>query len=193
MPTNLTRLLSRLSRADLHRLLVAKEEIEHLEERRTELASELAEVDQKLDRLIGRVAGTRRGPGRPAGRRSGRKVGRRTVKKAAKKTARRAARTTAGKAAKTAARKTATKTARKGGERPAPRGRRTGGQRATLENVVIGVLANKGEPMSFKAILETITAGKLFRSRSRDFSNVLRRTLSTSRRVKRVSRGVYGT
>jgi len=46
--------------------------------------------------------------------------------------------------------------------------------------------------MAFKDILATIEKKKLVRTRSKNFANVLRRTLSTSKAVKRVGRGVYG-
>jgi hypothetical protein len=70
--------------------------------------------------------------------------------------------------------------------------RRKSGAKTSLAGVVIQVLTERGEAMAFKEILETITSQKLFRSRSKSFDNVLRRTISTSDKIKRVSRGVYG-
>ena len=40
-------------------------------------------------------------------------------------------------------------------------------------------------------ILTTVTKKKLIKSKSADFANVLRRTVSISKKIKRVSRGVY--
>lgn len=83
--------------------------------------------------------------------------------------------------------------------RAATRGRAGGKRRrkqtaakVRLEDVVVEVLTDRGEAMSFKEILETITSQQLFKSRSKSFDNVLRRTISTSDKIKRVSRGVYG-
>jgi hypothetical protein len=86
------------------------------------------------------------------------------------------------------------KATRKATRRRAPAGGRPRKRAAKmrLEDVVIKVLTDRGEPMAFKEILETITAEGLFKSRSKAFDNVLRRTLSTSDKIKRVSRGVYG-
>lgn len=83
---------------------------------------------------------------------------------------------------------------RKPGRKPGRKaGKKTArGPRVKLEDVVVQVLERSGAAMPFKAILETITSEKLFKSRSKQFDNVLRRTLSTSDKVKRVSRGVYG-
>jgi len=99
-----------------------------------------------------------------------------TVKKAATKKA-----ATKKTAKKTTGRKAAAKqTARK----------KAGGP--TLEDVVVELLRKEGGPLSFQALLKAIVDGKLFKSRAKDFSNVLRRTLSTSGRVKRRGRGIYG-
>ena len=46
MSTDLTRLLAKLSRADIENLLAAKDEVEGLETRRAELAKELEEWTQ---------------------------------------------------------------------------------------------------------------------------------------------------
>ncbi len=71
-------------------------------------------------------------------------------------------------------------------------GRKTAaGRGPTVESVVIGLLKKAGKPVSFQDLLKTITEGKLVKSRSADFSNVLRRTLSTSEKVVRAGRGVY--
>ncbi len=192
MTADLNRVLSELSRDELERLLAAKDEIERLEARRHELKEELASVEQTLDRLVHEATGTGRGSGRTAAARQGTgKATRKGAKKAAKtrKTARKtSARKSAGKAAgdgKTAAKKTPRRGSRPSGKRG------SAGDGGTLEDVIVKVLQEHGEPMSFKALLESIVMNKLFVSRSKNFDNVLRRTLSTSDRVKRVSRGVY--
>ncbi len=166
MPTNLSKLLSELSRNDIQKLLVAKEEVDTLEARRAELQKELSTIEKRLAKLIGETLG------------SARATTRKTGKKAAGKTA--------GKAPRKTARKTTRKAAAKGGRKAAAK------PRVKLEDVVVAVLQKQGDAMPFKEILEAITTGKLFKSRSANFDNVLRRTLSTSDKVKRVSRGVYG-
>lgn len=67
----------------------------------------------------------------------------------------------------------------------------TGRGRIKLEDVVLEILNQNGGPMEFKEILSTIQKGKLYKTKSKSFDNVLRRTLSTSEKVKRVGRGIY--
>jgi hypothetical protein len=61
----------------------------------------------------------------------------------------------------------------------------------TVEDVVCGLIKKNGSPMSFQDILTAIEKGKLVRSKSKNFANVLRRTMSTSERLKRAGRGIY--
>ena len=63
--------------------------------------------------------------------------------------------------------------------------------RVKLEDVVLGVIAKNKGPISFKDLCSIITGKKLFKTKSKNFDNVLRRTLSTSKAIKRVGRGVY--
>lgn len=208
MPTNVMAVLQSMSRAQIERLLKAKERVESLQNRREELRAELAQVEADLRGLLEDAD-----PATPRGRR---KAGKKSVvRRAAKKTAKKSAKKTAKKTAKKAARKAAKKTAADAGKkattkragRPAKRpttarnaggkGRpasvkREGGKRATLEDVVIGLITKRGEAMPFQELLSTITRKKLFATRSTNFDNVLRRTLSTSTRIKRVGRGMYG-
>jgi hypothetical protein len=171
MPADLNRLLSDLSRADLQKLLAAKEESETLEKRRAALMKELATVEKQLARLVAvGVGGGRRTAARKAAPKARRKA---AGKKAAGKKA-------AGKR-KAAARRT--------GKRATAA---AGGGRTTLEEVVVAILQERGTAMPFKEMHAAIVDGKLFRTRSKNFANVLRRTLSTSERVKRKARGVYG-
>lgn len=172
MPADLTRLVKELSRADIEKLLAAKDELETLESRRQELLRELATVEKRLDKLAGQVA---RGA---AGKKPGRKPrGRVAAKPTGKKTK---------KTVKKAVKKTARKVAKKAGRKPA------GGGKVTVEDVVIKLIKKNRGPMPFKEILAAILEGKLVETRSKSFDNVLRRTLSTSEKIVNVSRGVYG-
>jgi hypothetical protein len=107
-----------------------------------------------------------------------------TRKKVVKKTAAKK-KTTKRKTTKKTRRKTAKKATRKPARRKASRSGNT------LEDVVAGLIKKNGGPLPFQKIYATITRRKLFVSKSKNFDNVLRRTLSTSRKVKRVGRGVY--
>lgn len=133
--------------------------------------------------LRGAVAGTtsnRKKPGR---------------QKAAKKAPKRPAAKTAAKAATAAptrgrpkkaigAKKVAKKTTR---AKPAPRGAKG----PTIESVVVDVIKANGGKMAFQEILATIQKKKMVKTKAKDFANVLRRTISTSERIKRAGRGVY--
>ncbi|MEZ4389315.1 MAG: HTH domain-containing protein [Candidatus Krumholzibacteriia bacterium] len=182
MPTDLSRLIKTLSRADIEHLLAAKDELESLESRRQELLKELAAVESRLAKLAGRALGQ---PPRTTAKKTARKAVKKTAKKRAKKSAKRAAKAAPKRSAKTKA-----KAEPKAKPQAATRGRARG--KATLEDVVVQVLTRHGDTMSFKDLLSTITTKKLFKTRSKAFDNVLRRTLSTSERVKRVGRGLYG-
>jgi len=166
-------ILTDLSTRDLKRLLAARERIDVLEAERKRLSAELARVDKELDALL-----------------TGKSVG---AKKTVGKKVRGRKKATAGKTAprkkagrkKVVKKKVARKTAKKAGSR------KSAAPRVKLEDVVLAVLQKKGNPMAFKDLYEAIVGGKLFRSKSKNFDNVLRRTLSTSKLVKRVGRGVY--
>jgi DNA polymerase III gamma/tau subunit len=229
MPTNVMAMLQSLSRAQIERLLQAKERIETLQSRRDDLRKELAQIEATLGGLlagtddVARTASSSRAPTTSAATRktTSRKAGKKAVAKrtaakktGAKKTAARqsavektparttkAKKTTARKAtakkatakkatAKTTAKKAASKAAAK---KVAATGRSGGGdKRATLEDVIYNLIEKRGEAVPFQELLGTITGKKLFKTRSTNFDNVLRRTLSTSTRIKRVGRGMYG-
>ena len=53
------------------------------------------------------------------------------------------------------------------------------------------VISKKRGPVAFKDLYGVIVKGKLFKSKSKNFDNVLCRTLSTSKKIKRVGRGLY--
>ncbi|MGD9548286.1 MAG: hypothetical protein AB7V45_12170 [Candidatus Krumholzibacteriia bacterium] len=192
-------ILTDLSTADLKRLLVARERIDVLEQEKSRLVRELAKVEKELVGLMTEASGPETAPVR-----RGRKPGPRKVAKqgGAKKTARKAAPGDAPKkkaaAKKTGKKKAAkTKTAKtKSVKKAAPKktvkkapARAAG--RQTLEEVVLAVIRRNGKPMAFKDLMAAIVKGKLFATKSKNFDNVLRRTLSTSEVVKRVDRGVY--
>jgi hypothetical protein len=63
--------------------------------------------------------------------------------------------------------------------------------RQTVESVVVALLKANKKPMAFPEIMATIQKKKLIKTKSANFANVLRRTISTSSKIKRVGRGVY--
>ncbi len=63
--------------------------------------------------------------------------------------------------------------------------------RQTVESVVIALLKANKKPMAFPEIMAAIQKRKLIKTKSANFENVLRRTISTSGAIKRVSRGTY--
>ena len=62
----------------------------------------------------------------------------------------------------------------------------------TLQEVVADLIRENGKPMAFQDILAVITKRKLVKTRSKNFANVLRRTISGSKAFNNVARGVYG-
>jgi hypothetical protein len=201
MPTNVMAMLQSLSRAQIERLLKVKERIETLQGRRDELRKELAQIDVDLNGLLegtGEVAKAVRGARKSA---KGAAAKSAAAKKAPRKktSKKRVAKAKSGTAAKIVKAGKPARTAAK----PAKDGRRKSaaapqkpsggtGKRATLEDVVYSLIEKHGEPVAFQVLLATITGKKLFKTRSSNFDNVLRRTLSTSKRIKRVGRGLYG-
>ena len=63
--------------------------------------------------------------------------------------------------------------------------------RQTVESVVVALLKANKKPMAFPEIMATIQKKKLIKTKSANFANVLRRTISTSGAIKRVARGTY--
>ena len=112
-----------------------------------------------------------------AGAGSGKKVRRKTVRKKA--------------VAKKAGRKKVVR--KKIVKKKAPQRRKAAGSgKMKLEDVIVSVIRKNRKPIAFQDLKARIVKGKLFKSKSGNFDNVLRRTLSTSKAVKRVARGVYG-
>lgn len=172
MPRSLKTIASELSLDELRQLLAVKEKLTGLEKRKAQLEQELAVVTAQIDKL---VAGAGAAPRKQAGRRKAANTAKKTAKAAAKKTVK--------KTAKKAVKKTAKKAARK---------KAAAKPKATVETVVVDLIRGHGKPMAFQDILAKVTEGKLVKTKSKNFANVLRRTISTSKLVKRVGRGVYG-
>ena len=166
MSKSLKTIASEMSLEDLKRALAIKERLTGLEKRKGQLEKELASVDAEIKKLLTGKAAPRR------------KVAKKTVK------AKKAARKTTKKVVKKAARKTAKKTTARKAAAKKPR--------VTVETVVTDLIRANGKPMPFQDILASVTKGKLIKTKSKNFANVLRRTLSTSKMVKRVGRGIYG-
>lgn len=193
-------ILTDLSTADLKRLLAARERIDVLEKEKSQLVRELAKVEKELDGLMAEASGPETAPAR-RGRKPGPRKG--AKKAAAKETAGKSVRKKAAKKKtakkKTAKKKTSKKISRKAGVRVVKRSAKTtvkeaparASGRLTLEEVVVAVIGKNGKPMSFQDLMAAIVKGKLFATKSKNFDNVLRRTLSTSKVVKRVGRGIY--
>ncbi len=169
MPRRKSSLLNDLSTADLKRLLAARERIDVLEDERAKLVKGLAKVEKELGKLMSTA--TRAGSG-------GVKKVRR--KKAAKKTVRKTVKKSTTK--KAGAKKVTRKKAAPG---------TTAGGKMKLEDVIVSVIKKNRSAIAYQELKARIIKGKLFKTKSGNFDNVLRRTLSTSKKVKRVGRGIY--
>jgi len=178
-----------LSVAQIKKILSVKEKLEMLEARKDKIDSDIARAERDLTKLLSgsKVQPRKR---RKVKRKAKKKARKKVVKKTAKKTGRKVTRRKAKKVVKKTTRKKARKkTTRKTGK---VRKTRASQGKQTLEEVVASLIRSKGKPLAFQNILSTIQKKKLFKTKSKNFANVLRRTLSTSKMVKRVSRGVYG-
>jgi hypothetical protein len=178
-----------LSVAQIKKILAMKEKLEKLQVRRDKIDSEIARAEGDLARLL---RGSKVKP------RKRKKVRKKAKKRAKKKVKKKTAKKTKRKVTKRKARKVVKKSVRKKGAKRAvrktgkvKRAKKSRGK-PTLEEVVASLIKARGKPLAFQDILKTIQKRKLFQTKSKNFANVLRRTLSTSRVVKRVGRGVYG-
>ena len=176
MPRAKINLLTEMTAADLRKLAKDKERLEKLEGQKAAIAKDLAQVDKEIAKLLVSLTGRK-----PTRKKAGRKkvAKKRVVKAATKKKA--PVKRKTGK--KVVAKKAAKKRVAKKATTKAPR--------VTVESVVVDLLKGSKEPMAFQDILSTIQDKKLIKSKSKNFANVLRRTLSTSKKVKRVARGTY--
>lgn len=172
-------LLNELSTADLKRLLHARERIDVLEGEKAKLVKELTRVEKELGKLMEGAA-----TGKAVRKTAKKSVRKKTVKKKTvkKKTAKK----------KTVKKKTIKKkvTRKKSPVRKAPASKKASGK-MKLEDVIVAVIRKNGSPVAFQDLKARIVKGKLFKTKSGNFDNVLRRTLSTSKMVKRVGRGIY--
>ncbi len=197
MARNKSTYLNELSTTDLRKLLAARERIDVLEKEKASLQKKLDGIEAELEQLVSGV--DKRRVGRP---RAAKKVTKKAAKKTAKKVGRprKAAVKTAGKTVKKTAarkvgrpRKVAEKVAKKVTKKAVKKAPVRGGSKGkvSLVDVVVGVLQQAGRPMPFKEIFEVIHAGKLYKTKSKSFDNLLRKTLSSSDRFTRAGRGVY--
>jgi len=178
MAPSLKTLAAGLSLDELRHLLVVKEKLSTLEKKKALLEKELGKVEAQIDKLVAgektlRAAKTKR---------RAKKTRKKTVRKKTVKAKSRTVKKTVRKAAarkKAPARKKAT-------------ARKKAAGKPTVETVVADLIRKQGEPMKFQDILGAITKRKLVKTKSKNFANVLRRTLSTSKLLKRKGRGVYG-
>ena len=181
-----------LSLAELKQLVIVKERMDKLTARRAKLSKELAKVEADLTKLMGGTAKIGRKKTRKKVAKKKKKVAKRKVAKRPRKKAVR--RKVAKKAVrKKVAKKVVRKKARKkvGKTRPAIKRAAKSAGKPTLEEVVVSLIKKNGKPMAFQSILRTITKKRLVATKSKNFANVLRRTLSTSKKVKRAGRGIY--
>ena len=182
MPRTKASLLAGMSAAELRKLAATKEQLEKLEGKKAGLAKELAKVEKAIAKVLGGLTGkkpTRKKAGR---KKVAKKTTRKRVAKVAPKKKVQVRKKKAGK--KVAAKKAAKRrVAKKAVAKKAPR--------VTVESTVVTLLKGRKSPMAFQDILSTIEKKKLVTSKSKNFANVLRRTLSTSKKIKRVSRGMY--
>jgi hypothetical protein len=190
--------LNELSTADLKQLLEARQRIDVLEKEKARLVKELGAVDGELSRLVAGVekpssTGTAKKAAAPKTAKkktTKKKTAKKKIarKKVAKKKAPATKKVTGKKVSKkVAARKTTRKVTKK-------TTKKTVGKAAAqprLEDIVLDIIKKNGGPVAYQDIMASITKGKLFASRSKNFDNVLRRTLSTSKKVKRAGRGLY--
>ncbi len=197
-------LAGELSLDDLRHLLAVKERLTELEARRSDLESQLATVRAAIADLVkgGPVAAASGKSSGKTAKQAGRKkaVAKKvTAKRTATKKKAAAKKSVAKKAAakkitakKVTAKKAATKKA--AAKKPVVKGKASKKKvagKATLESVVAGLIRAHGGKMSVQEILAAIAKGKLVKSKSGNFANVLRRTLSTSAILVSAGRGLY--
>jgi hypothetical protein len=199
MPRKKSSLLTELSTADLKRLLAARERIDVLEKEKGGLVKELAKIEKELGKLMNEAAGARTGAVKKVRRK---KVAKKTAKKAPRKTAKKTVRKKVVRKKVVRKKVVRKKVVRKKVLRKKTAARKAPGKKSTaakskgagkmkLEDVIVSVIRKNGSSIAFQDLKTRILKGKLFKTKSGNFDNVLRRTLSTSKKVKRVGRGIY--
>jgi len=195
MPNSQKAFLTSLTAAEMKKLLVARERIDVLLTEKEKLTRALDKIEGELSKLMDGAAGKSGKVRTPARKKPGRKkkvAGKKvTVKKATKKKrSKKKVVTKKVTTRKKVTKKTATRKQAKTTVKKASVGKKATG-RVKLEDVVVKVIRAHGKPMTYKELIGVIVKKKLFTSKSSNFDNVLRRTLSTSKLVKRVGRGIY--
>ncbi len=183
MPNSKKSFLTSLTAAEMKHLLVARERIDVLLSEKDKLTKSLNKIDDELTKLMDSAGGKSGTPKKSPRKKAGRKK-KAAVKKVVKKKAVKKKATKKKVTGKKAAGKTKTT------PKKAAVGRKTGG-RIKLEDVVVRVIKSHGKTMNYKDLIGVIVKKKLFTSKSSNFDNVLRRTLSTSKLIKRIGRGIY--
>jgi (p)ppGpp synthase/HD superfamily hydrolase len=192
--------LNELSTADLKQLLEARQRIDILEKEKARLSRELQVIEGELKRLVDGVESPASGP-RTRGKKAAvkKRPVKKVTKKVVKKVAKEAAKKNAAKKVLTKKKTAKNKVAKKGtGKKTINKkviAKKAGGSKGAapvrLEDVVVGIIRKAGKAVPYRDIMGAITKGKLFTSKSANFDNVLRRTLSTSKKVKSAGRGIY--
>jgi hypothetical protein len=188
MPNVKKDFLTNLTAGEMKKLLVARERIDVLMAEKEKLTIALDKIDTELGKLMSGSEKSASTPVKAVKKKSRRKTA--TRKAASKKTTKK--KTTKKKVVKKAAvkRQAAKKTVKRGAVKKSGTASKSG-SRVKLEDVVVKVIkANRG-PINYKDLIDTIVKKKLFSTKSSNFDNVLRRTLSTSTLIKRVGRGIY--
>nr|MEE4268497.1 hypothetical protein [Candidatus Krumholzibacteria bacterium] len=196
MARNKASYLNELSTADLKQLLEARQRIDILEKEKARLSKELQSIDVELKRL---VDGVQSPASRPQARRKKTTAKKTTAKKTTAKKATAKKATAKKRPAKKVAKKVVKKVAKKKVTKKVLTTMKTAKKKVTkkgaapvrLEDVVVGIIRKAGKAVPYRDIMDAITKGKLFTSKSTNFDNVLRRTLSTSKKVKSAGRGIY--
>ncbi len=175
MATRIRSTVADFTATELREMLAAKRKIDKLTAEKAKIEKQLARIDREIKKLLAGGSG-------PLKKKPG-------WKKAAKKKV--AKKRLAKKTVKAAAR-TKKKVTKKRATKKAPR-KTSPSKRPTVESVVVDLLKKNKKPMAFRDILATIQKKRLVKTKSKDFTNVLRRTLSTSKKIKRAGRGIYRT
>ena len=181
MPNSQKDFLTSLTASEMEKLLVARKRIDVLLGEKAKLTSALKKIEDELSRLMD-------GGGKSSAAKAPVKKKSAPRKKAVRKKV-----ATRKVSAKKVVKKAAAKkkvVARKSPAKKKPVSMKAEG-RVKLEDVIVRIIKSKGKSISYKDLMDIIVKKKLFKSKSSNFDNVLRRTLSTSKLVKRVGRGVY--
>ncbi len=191
MPNVKKSFLTSLTASEMKRLLVARERIDVLMAEKDKLTQALNKIESELLKLM---AGSQKSPSARGKKKSiGKKVTRKKVakKKVAKKKVAKKKVTKKKVVTKASGKRTTSKKSSRKTQVRKTVATAKGKSRVKLEDVIVKVIKANRKPMKYQDLIETIVKKKLFTTKSSNFDNVLRRTLSTSKLIKRVGRGVY--